>query len=85
MKEANLINNNDLTESELWQLLLDALMIHFKGHNARMLEVTDTSFTYELTTRNDDFTYYQVEYIMSLSDRLDVLWNEAEKIGASDS
>jgi hypothetical protein len=46
---AKLINNNGLTESELWQLLLDALMIHFKDHNAKMLEVSDTSFTYELT------------------------------------
>ena len=27
-----------------------------------MLEVSDTSFTYELTTGNDDFTYYQVDY-----------------------
>jgi hypothetical protein len=36
MKKAKLINNNDLTESELWQLLLDALMIHFKDHDAKM-------------------------------------------------
>ena len=80
MKEANLINNNDLTESELWQLLIDALMIHFKDHNTRMLEVSDTSFTYELTTQNDDFIYYQVEYTFSPSDGLGILWNEAEKI-----
>jgi hypothetical protein len=55
-------------------------MIHFKDHNARMLEVSDTSFTYELTTKNDDFTYYQIEYTISPSDGLDILWNEAEKI-----
>jgi hypothetical protein len=48
MKKAKLNNNNDLKEGELWQLLLDALMIHFKDHNTRMLEVNDTSFTYEL-------------------------------------
>ena len=80
MKEASLINNNDLTESELWQLLIEALMMHFTDYNARMLEVTDTSFTYELTTKNDDFTYYQVEYTISPSDCLNILWNEAEKI-----
>ena len=80
MKKAKLIKNNGLTESELWQLLLDALMIHFKDHNAKMLEVTDTSFTYELTTGNDDFTYYQVEYTISPSDGLDISWSEAEKI-----
>ena len=80
MKEASLINNNDLTESELWQLLIEALMMHFTDYNARMLEVTDTSFTYELTTKNDDFTYYQVEYTISPSDGLDILWSEAEKI-----
>jgi hypothetical protein len=45
MKKAKLINNNDLIEGELWQLLLDALMIHFKDHDAKMLEVSDTSFT----------------------------------------
>jgi hypothetical protein len=80
MKKAKLINNNDLTEGELWQLLLDALMIHFKDHDAKMLEVSDTSFTYELTTKNDDFTYFQVEYTISPSDGLDILWSEAEKI-----
>ena len=80
MKEASLINNNDLTESELWQLLIEALMMHFTDYNARMLEVTDTSFTYELTTKNDDFTYYQVEYTISPSDGLEILWSEAEKI-----
>jgi hypothetical protein len=81
MKRAKLINNNGLTESELWQLLLDALMIHFKNHNAKMLEVLDTSFTYELTSENDDFTYYQVEYAISPSDGLDISWSEADKIG----
>jgi len=80
MKRAKFINNNDLTESELWQLLLDALMIHFKDHNAKMLEVSDTSFTYELTTGNDDFTYYQVDYTISPSDGLDISWSEAELI-----
>jgi len=51
MKRARLTNNNGLTESELWQLLFDALMIHFKDYNdARLLEVFDTSFTYELTS-----------------------------------
>ena len=80
MKKADLINNNGLTESELWHLLLDALMIHFKRHNAKMLEVSDTSFTYELTNGNDNFTYYQVEYTISPSDGLDISWSEAEKI-----
>jgi hypothetical protein len=80
MKKAKLINNNGLSESELWQLLLDALMIHFKDHNAKMLEVSDTSFSYELTTGNDDFTYYQVEYTFSPSDGLDISWSEAEQI-----
>jgi hypothetical protein len=80
MKKAKLIYKNDLTESELWQLLLDALMIHFKDHNAKMLEVSDTSFTYELMTENDDFTYYQVEYTISPSDGLDISWSEAEQI-----
>lgn len=80
MKRAKLINNNDLTEGELWQLLLDALMIHFKDHNAKMLEVSDTSFTYELTTGNDNFTYYQVDYTISPSDGLDISWSEAEQI-----
>jgi hypothetical protein len=36
MKKAKVINNNNLTESELWRLLLDSLMIHFKDHNAKM-------------------------------------------------
>jgi hypothetical protein len=81
MGKANLINNNNLTESELWQLLIDALMIHFKGHNAKMLEVSDTSFTYELTSESDDFTYYRVEYNISPSNGLDISWSEAEKIG----
>ncbi len=80
MKKAKLINNNGLTESELWQLLLDALMIHFKVHNAKILEVLNTSFTYELTTRKDDFTYYKVEYTISQSDGLDISWSEAEQI-----
>jgi hypothetical protein len=80
MKAVNLINNNDLTESELWQLLIDALMIHFKNHNSRMLDVTDTSFTNELTTKYDDFTYYQVEYTINPSNDLNILWNQAEKI-----
>ncbi|MCX6329189.1 MAG: hypothetical protein NTZ85_06705 [Bacteroidia bacterium] len=80
MKKAKLINNNGLTESELWQLLLDALMIHFKNHNAKILEVSDISFTYELTTGNDDFTYYQVEYTISSSDGLNISWSEAEQI-----
>ncbi len=48
MKKAKLINNNGLSESELWQLLLDGLMIHIKDHNAKMLEVSDTSFTFDL-------------------------------------
>ena len=81
MKKAKLVNNNDLTEGELWQLLLDALMIHFKDHNAKMLEVFDTSFTYELTSENDDFTYYQVEYTISPSGGLDILWSEADEPG----
>jgi hypothetical protein len=80
MKKAKVIHNFDLTESELWQLLLDALMIHFKDHNAKMLEVSDTSFTYELTTGNDNFIYYQVEYTVSSSDGLDISWGEAEQI-----
>jgi hypothetical protein len=80
MKRAKLINNKGLTESELWQLLLDALMIHFKRHNAKMLEVSDTSFTYELTTGNDNFTYYQVDYTISPPDGLDISWSEAEQI-----
>jgi len=80
MKRAKLTNNNGLTESELWQLLLDALMIHFKDHNVTMLEVSDTSFTYELTTGNDDFIYYQVDYTISPSDGLGIAWNEAEQI-----
>ena len=80
MKRPKLINHNDLTEDELWQLLLDALMIHFKGHNAKMLEVSDTSFTYELASENDNFTYYQVEYTFGPSDGLDISWSEAEKI-----
>ena len=80
MKRSKLINHYDLTEDELWQLLLDALMIHFKGHNAKMLEVSDTLFTYELTTKSDDFTYYQVEYTISPSNGLDISWSEAEKI-----
>jgi hypothetical protein len=78
MKRAKLINNN-LTEDELWQLLLDALMIHFKDHNAKVLDVFDTSFTYELTTKNDDFTYYQVEYTINPPDGLDISWSEAEQ------
>ncbi|MGD0757053.1 MAG: hypothetical protein ABR927_18560 [Bacteroidales bacterium] len=81
MKKAKLNNNNDLSEGELWQLLLDALMIHFKGHNAKMLEVFDTSFTYELTSENDDFDYYRVEYTISPSDGLDISWSEAEQFG----
>jgi hypothetical protein len=80
VKRAKLINNNYLTEGELWQLLLDALMIHFKDHNAKMLEVSDTSFTYELTTGNDNFTYYQVDYTISPSDGLDISWSEAEQV-----
>jgi hypothetical protein len=55
-------------------------MIHFKGHNANMLEVSDTSFTYVLTTKNDDFTYYQVEYTINPLGGLDISWSEAEKI-----
>jgi hypothetical protein len=81
MKKANLVNNNDLTEGELWQLLLDALMIHFKDQNAKILEVFDTVFTYELTTGNDDFTYYQVEYTINPSDGLNITWTEAEQFG----
>jgi len=81
MKKAKLVNNNDLTEGERWQLLLDALMIHFKDHNVKMLEVFGTSFTYELTTKNDDFTYYQVEYTISPSDGLNIAWSEAEQFG----
>jgi len=80
MKKAKFVNNNGLSNSELWQLLSDALMIHFKDHNAKMLEVSDTSFTYELTTRNDDFTYYQVEYTICPSDGLDISWSEAWQI-----
>jgi hypothetical protein len=80
MKRAKLINNNDLTKGELWQLLLDALMIHFKDQNAKMLEVLNTSFTYELTCQNDDFTYYKVEYTIGPSDNLDIFWSEAEQI-----
>ena len=75
-----MINNNGLTEGVLWQLLLDALMIHFKDHNVKMLEVFDTSFTYELTSENNDFTFYQVEYSISPSDGLDIPWSEAEQI-----
>jgi hypothetical protein len=81
MKKAKLIENNDLTEGELWQLLLDALMIHVKDHNAKMLKVSDTSFTYELTSENDDFTNYQVEYTINPSGGLDISWSEAEQIG----
>ncbi|MGD0756283.1 MAG: hypothetical protein ABR927_14620 [Bacteroidales bacterium] len=81
MKKAKLINNNDLTEGELWQLLSDALMIHFKDHNAKMLEVFDASFTYEFTSENDDFDYYRVEFTISPSDGLDISWNEAEQFG----
>jgi hypothetical protein len=55
-------------------------MIQFKDHNAKMLEVFDTSFTYELTTENDDFTYYRVEYAISPSDGLNIPWSEAEQI-----
>jgi hypothetical protein len=79
MKKAKLVSNNDHTEAELWQLLFDALMIHFKDHNVKMLEVFDTSFTYELTTENDDFTYYQVEYTISPSGGLEISWSEAEE------
>jgi hypothetical protein len=81
MKKAKLNNNNDLSEGELWQLLLDALMIHFKDHNAKMLEVFDSSFTYELTSENDDFDYYRVEFTFSPSDGLDISWSEAEQFG----
>jgi uncharacterized membrane protein YukC len=82
MKKAKLINNNNLTESELWQLLFDALMIHFKDYNdAKLLEVFDTSFTYELTSENDDFIYYQVDYTISPSGGLNILWSEAEELG----
>ena len=81
MKKAKLINNNDLTESELWQLLFDALMIHFKDHNAKLLEVFDTSFNYELTTRNDDFIIYHVDYTISPLGGLDIFWSEAEQLG----
>ena len=80
MKKAKLINNNDLTEGELWQLLLDALMIHFKDHNAKMLEVFDTSFTFELTSENDNFNYYKVDYTISSSGGLNIFWSEAEQI-----
>jgi hypothetical protein len=80
MKKAKLINNNDFTKDEIWQLLFDALMIHFKGHNATMLEVFDTSFNYELTTKNDDFIIYHVEYTISPSGGLDIFWSEAEQI-----
>jgi hypothetical protein len=80
MKKTKLINNNDLTEGELWQLLLDALMIHFKNHNVKILEVLETSFAYELTSENDNFTYYQVAYTISPSDGLDISWSEAEQI-----
>jgi hypothetical protein len=80
MKRNNLINNNSITESENWQLLLDALMIHFKDKNAKILEVSDTPFTYELTTENDDFTDYKAEYAISPSDGLDISWSEAEQI-----
>jgi len=55
-------------------------MIHFKDHNTKMLEVFDTSFTYELTSENDDFTYCQVEYTISPSGDLDISWSEAEQI-----
>jgi hypothetical protein len=79
-KKVKLINNN-LTESELWQLLFDALMIHFKDHNAKLLEVFDTLFTYELPSENDDFIYYQVEYTISQSGGLNILWSEAEELG----
>jgi hypothetical protein len=82
MKKAKLIINNGLTESELWQLLLDALMIHFKDHNVKMLEVFDTSFIYELTSENEDFNYYQVEYTISPSGGLDISWSEAEELGS---
>lgn len=82
MKKAKLINNNDLTESELWQLLFDALMIHFKEYNnPKLLEVFGTSFTYELTSENDDFIYYQVEYTICPSGGLDIFWSEAEQLG----
>jgi hypothetical protein len=82
VKNTKLSNNNDLTKSELWQLLFDALMIHFKDHNVRMLEVSGSSFTYELTTKNDDFTYYQVEYTISPSGGLEISWSEAEEFGS---
>jgi hypothetical protein len=73
MKKAKLIDNGDLTEAELWQLLFDALMIHFKDYNdPKLLEVFDTSFTYELTSENDDFIYYQVEYTICPSGGLDI-------------
>jgi len=82
MKKTKLIDNGDFTEAELWQLLFDALIIHFKDYNdPKLLEVFDTSFTYELTSENDDFIYYQVEYTISPSGGLDILWSESEKLG----
>ena len=80
MKKAKLIYNNGLTESELWQLLSDTLMIHCKNHNTKLLEVSDATFTFELTTENDDFIYYQVEYTISPSEGLDISWSKAEQI-----
>ena len=80
MKKADLINNNGPAESELRHLLLDALMIHYKDHNAKMVEVFDTSFSYEVTSENDDFTYYKVEYTISPSGELDISWSETEQI-----
>jgi hypothetical protein len=80
MKKTKLINNNDLTEAERWQLLFDALMIHYKDHNVKMLEVFDNSFNYELTTENDDFIIYHVEFTISPPGGLDIFWSEAEQI-----
>jgi hypothetical protein len=55
----------------------DALIKQFPGSNPSIIEVTDKTFKYQLE-RNDNYSYFQIEYSIDPSGNLMVSWKNAE-------
>jgi hypothetical protein len=57
--------------------ILSALLSQFPGSKASIIEVTDNTFKYQLE-RNDNYSYFLVEYSIDSSGDLKVDWKNAE-------
>lgn len=57
--------------------ILSALLSQFPGSRPSIIEVTDNTFKYQLE-RNDNYSYFLVEYSVDSSGDLKVNWKNAE-------